>query len=90
MSLLVTGALAFGTRSTNAKLRTAKVRETEELTNLSIIAGERLSNMKLIKVNNTEEAEKRHYLHSLNRFYDESYQVSKYTALNFGILDGLG
>jgi len=75
MSCLVAGGLAFGTKGTNAKLRKAKTEETEELTNVSIIAGERLSNMKLIKVNNTEEAEKRHFLHSLNKFYAKSYDV---------------
>jgi ABC-type multidrug transport system, ATPase and permease components len=90
MSVAVAGSLAFSTRNILKKLRESKVKETEALTNLSIIAGERLSNMKLIKVNNTEEYEKKHYLHNLNKFYEESYKVQKYTAMNFGILDGLG
>lgn len=90
MSVGVAGVLAFSTRGILQKLRESKVKETEALTKLSVIAGERLSNMKLIKVNNTEEYEKRHYLKSLHNFYDESYKVSRYTAMNYGILDGLG
>jgi len=89
-SMLVMGGLTFGTRNVLKKLRESKVKEAEALTNLSIIAGERLSNMKLIKVNNTEDFEKKHYLNNLHKFYDESYKVSKYGAMNYGLMDGLG
>lgn len=90
MSMLVMAGLTFGTRDVLRKLRESKVKEAEALTNLSIIAGERLSNMKLIKVNNTEDFEKKHYLHNLHKFYLESYKVAKYAAMNYGIMDGLG
>lgn len=90
MSMLVMAGLTLGTRDALKKLRESKVKEAEALTNLSIIAGERLSNMKLIKVNNTEDFEKKHYLHNLHKFYLESYKVAKYGAMNYGIMDGLG
>jgi len=89
-SMLVMGGLTFGTRNVLKQLRESKVKEAEALTNLSVIAGERLSNMKLIKVNNTEDFEKKHYLNNLHKFYDESYKVSKYGAMNYGLMDGLG
>jgi len=89
-SMAVMAGLTFGTRDILKKLRDSKVKEAEALTNLSIIAGERLSNMKLIKVNNTEDFEKKHYLINLQKFYDESYKVSKYGAMNYGVMDGMG
>ena len=90
MSMFVMAGLTFSTKNVLRKLRESKVQEADALNRLSVIAGERLSNMKLIKVNNTEDFEKKHYLINLHKFYDESYKVSKYGALNYGIMDGLG
>ena len=50
-------------------MRESKIQETAALTNLSIIAGGRLSNMKLIKANNTENFEKQYYLKTLDICY---------------------
>ena len=67
-----------------------KIEETKNLTRTSEIASERLGNMKLIKICNTEEQEKFTYLKALNEFYKSSKQVNYYTALNYGILEGFG
>ena len=72
------------------KQRKFKIQETHELTKCSEIAGERLQNMKLIKICNTEEQEKLFYLRQLDSFYKKSQLVNHYTALNFSILEGFG
>ena len=89
-SIATMGALTLCTKNISKKMRESKIQETAALTNLSIIAGGRLSNMKLIKANNTENFEKQYYLKALDIFYIHSKDVAKYTGLNFGILDGLG
>ncbi len=66
------------------------IEQTKDLTRTSELAGERLSNMKLIKISNTEEQEKILYLKALNDFYKSSRLVNHYTALNYGILESFG
>ena len=52
------GALTLFTKNISKKMRESKIQETAALTNLSVIAGERLSKMKLIKTNITGNFEK--------------------------------
>lgn len=64
--------------------------ETKFLTKTSELAHERLSNIKLIKISNTEKHEKYLYHHTLSEYYDKSKLVTHYTALNFSVLEGFG
>ena len=90
VSVGVMSTFALATRGLSNKMRKSKVEEIESLTRLSVLASERLSNMKFIKVNNTEEAERHVFLLKLQNFYENSQRVTKYTAYNYGVMDGFG
>ena len=62
VSVGVMTTFAMATRGLSTKMRKAKVEEIEALTKISVLASERLSNMKFIKVNNTEELERHAFL----------------------------
>lgn len=70
--------------------RKSKIEETKHLTKTSELAHERLSNIKLIKISNTESYEKYLYHKTLSDYYNSSKLVTYYTALNFSILEGFG
>ncbi|KRX08206.1 P-loop containing nucleoside triphosphate hydrolase [Pseudocohnilembus persalinus] len=84
------GVLTASTKVIGGYQRKAKQEETQLLTKTSELAYERLGNMKLIKISNTEQYEKKLYYKTLTEYYDKTRQVSKYTALNFSILEGFG
>lgn len=90
LSVTVMTSFAFATRGFSNKMRKAKAEEMEALTKMSVLAGERLGNMKFIKVNNSEELERHAFLLRLQEFYNKSREVTKYTAYNYGVMDGFG
>jgi len=90
MSLGTMSFLVYISKVIGKKLRTAKQEEVEALSKLGALANERLSSIKLIKISNTEKIEKDFYENQLYDFYLKSRNVSKYMALNHGVLDGLG
>ena len=90
VSVGVMTTFALTTRGLSTRMRKAKVEEMEELTKIAVLASERLSNMKFVKVNNTEDLERLSFIQRLQNFYKKSYDVTKYTAYNYGVMDGFG